>query len=72
MNKDQDIDREYLWPTPFDGERSVEDRVEITGKPERMIEKIEMGMLRNMDIERFYLDRVKVPGKILRCENEKK
>lgn len=30
-------------------------KVEVTGKSERNIERCEMGMLRNMDTERFFV-----------------
>lgn len=45
------------------GTREVVETVDVTGKSECAIERIERGMLINMDRERFYVDDVTV-GKV--------
>lgn len=37
----------------------VIETVDVHGKPERMIDRVEMGMLRNMDLDRFSVRRKK-------------
>ena len=42
--------------------REVVDRVDVTGKSESTVERIERGMLINMDRARFYVDDVTIKG----------
>jgi len=35
----------------------VVETVEVYDKPERMIDRVEMGMLRNMDLDRYFVRR---------------
>jgi hypothetical protein len=41
--------------------REVVKEIDVSGKTENMIAKCEMGLLRNMDLENFFVERVNLP-----------
>jgi hypothetical protein len=56
------IDRIYLWPKPLVGEPDPSDRIDVTGRCDRQVARIERGVLTQMNTDDFWLDRVEVPG----------
>ena len=53
--------KRFLRVREFNTDKIVSE-IEVTGKSERQIERIEMGMLINMDTDRFCIDDSGVEG----------